>query len=178
MKLLDSAKSELLRANADRRHPFRTFYLATLGKFPEVRTVVKRQSLPDLTTIFYTDSRSPKCLQIKQQSHVSALFYHPRKKLQIRIRGEAILIDAQHPEHASFVQKISQSPSLKDYTTLKPPGSSLTKQEAVFHGKDIFFTVVRIKPLEIDILQLGDPKHERALYSPTDTGWSEQALVP
>ena len=44
MILFDLAKAELIRSNADRRHPFRYLSLATHGVYPEIRTVVKRKN--------------------------------------------------------------------------------------------------------------------------------------
>ncbi|MFK7970361.1 MAG: pyridoxamine 5'-phosphate oxidase family protein, partial [Bacteroidia bacterium] len=76
--LLKNAQGELLRANADKRHPFRFFTLATLDKYPEVRTVVLRKAKPDFDIVLFTDSRSPKVRHIQASPHVSALFYHPK----------------------------------------------------------------------------------------------------
>lgn len=46
MKLFNLAQAELLRSNADRRHPFLYFTLATFGRYPEARTVVNRHVNP------------------------------------------------------------------------------------------------------------------------------------
>ena len=79
MELFKLAKAELLRSNADRRHPFLYFTLATFGQYPEARTVVKRHAGQDLSLLFFTDSRKHKVRQIKKNAKVSALFYHPNK---------------------------------------------------------------------------------------------------
>lgn len=178
MSLLALAKGELLRANADRKHPFRSFSLGTFGAYPEIRTVVKRKTYEDLTTLFFTDSRSPKIMEIQQNPKVSALFYHPRKKLQVRIKGEALICSPEGKEYQDFLNRIRQSPALKDYTTAQAPGAPISRPEAALFDEEIHFAAVKIKPLELDILQLGDQAHERILYVWETGEWRGAQLVP
>ncbi|NNM21982.1 MAG: pyridoxamine 5'-phosphate oxidase, partial [Flavobacteriaceae bacterium] len=92
MNLLPFIKAELLLTNTDKNHPFRHFFLSTFGKYPETRTVVNRGVTEDLEITFFTDSRTPKVEQIKENNKVSALFYHPGKLLQLRLYGQAHII--------------------------------------------------------------------------------------
>jgi len=178
MTLIALAKSELLRANADRKHPFRTFSLGTFGAYPEIRTVVKRKTYEDLSTLFFTDSRSPKILEIRQNPKVSALFYHPRKKLQVRLKGEAQICPPEEAEYQDFLNRIKQSPALKDYTTAQAPGAPISGPEVALFDETIHFAAVKIKAQELDILQLGDQAHERMLYVWELGAWRESRLVP
>jgi pyridoxamine 5'-phosphate oxidase len=177
MNLLETAKTELFRSNADRKHPFRLMYLATRGAYPEVRTVVKRHIDQELRVLFYTDQRSPKVQQIQHDPRVSLLFYHPRKQLQVRIRGEASLLTAGS-EYEARLQQIKQSPGLKDYTTGAAPGSLLQEGTAFGENDEIHFAMVKIHPHLIDVLQLAPKGHQRAEYQWQNDQWAERRLVP
>lgn len=180
MNLLELARVELFRSNVDRKHPFRLLYLSTWGEYPEVRIVVKRNIDPYLNFTFFTDSRSPKVEQIRNNPKVSALFYHPKKKLQIRLYGQAILIDEGHGDFDRYLQAVKQSSSLQDYTTIQAPGSALKleAEAASLFGKEIYFLAVEIQAQKLDILQLGRENHRRSVFLRQGYEWSEQVLVP
>lgn len=179
MELLTLAKTELRRSNADRKHPFRYFYFATLGEFPEVRTVVNRKVDLDLTLTFFTDARSPKVQQLKKNPKVSALFYHPEKKLQIRMSGLAERIDQAHGDFDRLLNEVKQTSSLKDYTTLQAPGSTVSDEAKLLFGDEVYFLAIKVQPLKLDILQLGRDGHRRSAYAKNDLGeWKEAILVP
>lgn len=178
MQLLETAKAELFRSNADRKHPFRFFFLATSGSYPELRTVVQRQVDPNLQVLFYTDSRSPKVAQMQQQPEVSALFWHPKKQLQVRLKGAAQFIDASHPEYVDYLARVQQSPSTKDYRSLQAPGTALGKGEAPAYGAQWHFLAVLIQPHELDVLQLQREQHLRCRYRLQAGHWQEEPLAP
>jgi pyridoxine/pyridoxamine 5'-phosphate oxidase len=179
MELITLAKAELRRSNADRKHPFRYFNFATLGEFPEVRTVVSRKVDLDLTLTFFTDARSPKVQQIKKNKQVSALFYHPGKKLQIRMNGLAELVDQRHGDFDRLLNEVKQTSSLKDYTTLQAPGSTVPDEAKLLFGDEVYFLAIKIKPIKLDVLQLGREGHRRSAYAKNESGeWEEAVLVP
>ncbi len=175
--LFELAQNELLRSNVDRRHPFRFFWLATQSDYPELRTVVKRDFTKAWEIIIFTDARSPKVTQIRQQARVSALFYHPKKKLQVRLRGHARLIAESEEEYGPYLQQVQQSPALKDYQTELAPGSPLSPA-GVGLGTTLHFAVIQFSTKEIDILQLGTEAHQRVLFHRNGEGWEAQAIVP
>lgn len=180
MDLFKLAKTELLRSNVDRKHPFRLLYLSTLGEYPEVRTVVKRHIDTDLNLVFFTDSRSPKVEQLRTNPKVSALFYHPKKKLQLRLYGTAALIDEGHGDFDRYFQTVKASSSLKDYTTQRAPGSLLAQEAeaGVLFGTEVHFIAVQILPDKLDVLQLGRESHRRSVFCHQNDQWLEQPLVP
>lgn len=179
MDLLESVKAELLRSNVDHRHPFRFFYLATTGTYPEIRTVVKRDfSQEHWDVVFFTDARSPKVEQIKKQGKVSALFYHPKKQLQLRMKGDAQLIGPEQEAYASYLDRVRQSPAAGDYTALHPPGTEIEKDTEPASGKELHFLAVRILPRYLDVLQLGKEKHTRMAYVRRNGQWQGKKLVP
>lgn len=178
MELFELAKAELLRSNTDHRHPFRYFSLATFGLFPEVRTVVAREVSQSLSVLFFTDSRTPKVAQIKENPRVSALFYHPKKKLQARIKGMAELIGKGHEAYPSLLERVKNSDALKDYTAVLAPGSKVKDTLDVIYGDSLHFMAIRINPLQMDVLQLGKGQHQRRGYTWEEGEWAEAILVP
>lgn len=177
MNLFQQAKSELFRSNADKKHPFRYCQLSTLSEYPETRTVINRKIGLDFSVLIYTDSRTPKVQHIQTNNKVSALFYHPKKRLQIRVKGLASIIGKEHPDYLTHLQQVNQSPSLRDYTTLQPPGSPLETENVVL-GTVLYFTAILLEPLYLDILLLRREGHLRSDYFLEDGQWIERRLVP
>ncbi len=177
MNLLQVARTELLRSNTDREHPFRLMTLATQALYPEVRTVVKRHISEEMTIRFYTDARSPKVGQMRQQPWVSCLFYHPRQQLQVRVKGQAQLVQ-EGPIYATCLEQITQSTGLRDYTTEQAPGSSLLEATRLDPGGSIHFLVVEVVSAEIEVLQLNREQHQRSVFFWQENEWTERRLVP
>ena len=74
--------SLLVRASDDPGDPFRTPALATIGNAgPSVRTVVLRDVIAGLgRLVCYSDRRSPKIADLRQNPRAEWLFYNPAKK--------------------------------------------------------------------------------------------------
>ena len=178
MDLRNFALSELTRSNVDKKHPFNFFFLCTKGDFPEVRTVVKRTYSEDHCIVFFTDSRSPKVEQIKSDPRCSALFYHPKKQLQVRIRGHVRLIRQSDSRYSEYLNRLKQHGNLKDYTSNMPPGTPLKDLAEVIWGEDIFFCPLEIKVHDMDVLLLNKDRHIRTIYTLDQGEWNEQILTP
>ncbi len=180
LELLKTIKAEWVRSNADRRHPFRLFSLGTI-KYPEgtpaIRTVVLRSFRHDTDSfLVFTDSRSPKCLDISHQDAVELLFYHPRKKWQVRVKATAKVQGKEHPDYRGFLEQAKQSPSISDYMTLHPPG---TPSEQVEFGDEIHFAFIEMEAKEYDILMLDRAGHKRERFVKTGGDiWEGSSLVP
>ncbi|MFT7071239.1 pyridoxamine 5'-phosphate oxidase family protein [Patiriisocius sp. Uisw_017] len=177
-QLLEEAKRELVNGHSKKRHPFRYFALATNenGK-PRQRTVVLRKTLLDLSLVFYTDSRTQKIRDFQNNSEFSALFYNPKKLLQIRVVGKAELITDKE-QIATYWHTIQES-SRKDYTTNRTPGTPIKNPDDVaYKSKENYFCPVKLIPNTIEYLRLKRPNHLRVLFSRMDTDWSGEFLVP
>lgn len=173
------ARQELSRSNADRKHPFRYFSLATFGEYPELRTVVKRRFLEDFSVLFFTDSRSPKVTEIQNNPKVTALFYHPKKQLQIRLKGEAKILNTEDKLFREALAQIKQSASQKDYTTALAPGKALSEMPVEKKKIELHLAVIKIISQELDILQLGSAQHQRSRYQrQSSDNWEATPLVP
>ncbi len=178
MDLLTLTKAELKRSENDLDHPFRYFFLATHDRFPQVRTVVKRDLDDRLAITFFTDSRTRKVREINQNDLVSALFYHPQKKLQVRLNGKASILAEDSLQYAGYFNQVQSGPHKKDYTTLDSPGSPRLDEAEIIYGETIHLTVIRIIPHELDVVQLGQLNHHRSHYKRDGQLWIETKLVP
>lgn len=178
MKLLDLAFAELTRSNVDKRHPFRSMVLATHAEFPELRTVIKRNfDVHSRVITFYTDRRTPKCEQIQADSKVGLLFYHPKKKIQLRVYGQATILSDDTTEDHKAVAQATNSKSKSDYMTTLTPGSLLNGNHIIY-GDELHLAVVQILISEMDIVLLSNQGHQRSRYTFQNDLWEEQLLVP
>lgn len=173
---------DLERATVDRKHPFRFCYLATseVDHVPAQRTVVLRRVLASRECLIFTDYRSSKIQEIKQQNQVSLLFYHPRQQLQIRFQALATI----HHQDSLCLQewnKISDH-GKKDYQMILPPGSDLpiSDEEATDNPTfgSSFFSIISLKPINIDVLQLSRTGHQRMIGQLENGEWTGRSVMP
>jgi len=166
-------KDELYKSDHERGHPFRLCTLGTLGEYPDLRTLVKRESSENLEFLFYTDSRSPKIDLLKKNPNSSLHFYHPQLKLQVSIQGrsEIIIKGDLFEKHKEIALK---NPS--DYASSLPPSSKidLKEYETTSHTH---FCLLKFNAISIQALQLDKPRHQRAIWYAKDD-WAGTWLVP
>lgn len=177
-QLLEEIKQELVHGHSKKRHPFRYFVLSTIknGK-PKQRTVVLRKTADDVSFIFYTDKRTEKIKELQHTPAFSALFYHPKKLIQIRVEGKAELITDQE-QIASYWHTI-QSSSRKDYTTNTAPGTPIKNpDEVAYESEENYFCPVKLIPNSIEYLRLKRPNHIRVLFTKSNLDWFGEFLVP
>lgn len=176
--ILQQVKNELANGCVKKRHPFRYFTLGTLkNDRPRQRMVVLRKIRSDFGLLFYTDSRSCKVGELKKNPNVSALFYHPKKMMQLQITGEAFF--EQDKDTLKKVWCSIPIHARRDYTTTMPPGYELGDLDNLeYHVDQNFFCMIIIRPLQIDYLKLDKPYHQRVRFQKSDDGWSHTQLVP
>ena len=177
-QFLEEARIELINGHAKKRHPFRYFTLATIeNNEPRQRTVVLRKTLTDLSFVFYTDKRTQKIEDLQQNSSCSALFYNPKKLLQLRISGTAEIITDKE-QIATYWHTIQEA-SKKDYTTKIAPGTLINDPDGIaYSSEENYFCPVKIIPTSIEYLLLKRPNHIRVLFSKIDKDWSGEFLMP
>lgn len=85
--------ARLLNGAIKSRDPFHTPYVATLSNGEvNMRTVVLRKAFPLLKELrFHTDIRSNKWKELEANNTISALFYDASARIQLRVKGKAIL---------------------------------------------------------------------------------------
>jgi hypothetical protein len=90
------------------------------------RTVILRQfNRLERVLVCHTDARAAKVHEIANCAKVSWLFYHPKKKVQLRIAGQATLhADDQFADQQWSATKIT---SRINYCSVEPPGFIIDK---------------------------------------------------
>ncbi len=180
--LINDLFKDLDRITVEGKHPFRLCYLATteVDNVPALRSVLVRRILPSGEILIFTDYRSPKVQEIKQQNHVALLFYDPHQKLQIRLQGLATI----HHQDALCLREWSKlsDQNKKDYQTTLPPGSDLPFDELTStHDPSLgsnFFSMISLKPLNIDVLQLRPNGHQRLVGKYENREWTGSRVIP
>ncbi len=176
--ILQQVKNELINGSVKRGHPFKYFaFGATETGNPTLRTVVLRKVLPGMHLVFYTDQRSNKVQQILNNPNVSALFYHPRKLMQVQLQGTARIVT--DPETLAQIWKVIPTNSRKDYTTQVAPGTEIKAPDEVeYLSASNHFCMVEIIPTTIEYLRLKRPNHIRVRFVRENDVWQGKFLVP
>ena len=158
---------QLQRASVDKHHEWRSPFLVTnsldssLNNWPDARTVILRAvDLNSNKLTFYTDSRSPKVLQLLTNPNALLVFWSKRLNWQLRIKVSiSVITDGEL--HQKTWAIVKQSASAKDYLSLIAPGELLTNnnepQQVTAH-----FAVLIAQAVSIDWLELNRNGHQRA----------------
>lgn len=184
-KSLDEAwkdiRHEIHRGALDSKHPYRFITLTTLGKDQiHSRWVVLRQVDDDLKLYIYSDYRTDKIRDIEERSLTQILLYHDKKKLQIRMQGDATV--HHQNELARSHWKNVQGIGKRAYTPLIAPGSPIEAPEDAHQWPENYtdehFSVVTFEPIELDILQLNRMEHLRARFRKSENEWNKSWIAP
>lgn len=168
--------SLLKRATVDKRHPFRTVVVSTIGSAgPESRTMIMRQFDTSGSILLFTDSRSAKVTSITDREQVALLWWSPRHRIQVRMQAKVVPVVG-----SALEELLPQTPNTsQDYRTVQPPGTPLPHPEAVAWSSTMHFLAYQTLPQTADILQLTKEGHTRAQGSyDTTLGWEWQWVVP
>ena len=91
-----------------------------------LRTVILRKvNVPERILVSYTDARAAKVQEIMNCAQTSWLFYHPTKKIQLRISGQTKL--HAHDTYADRQWADTKIISRLNYCTSLPPGTPIDK---------------------------------------------------
>jgi pyridoxamine 5'-phosphate oxidase len=105
--------------------PFHCPVIGTTGNHgSSLRMVILRQFImPARILVCHTDARSEKVQEISTTPQVSWLFYHPKRKVQLRISGQATLhADDSFADEQWAATKII---SRLNYCAIEPPGTPI-----------------------------------------------------
>lgn len=176
-----SVRSELIRGALDKKHPYRYMVMSTLGtEGIAARYVVLRKVDEDLNLYFYTDSRTGKISQLKENNGCTLLGYHPSKKAQLRLNGRASIHcqDELAQEHWKNVQGKAQ----KAYNPEIAPGKSLSHPTEAHTWPEVmtdqYFAVIVVSPFSMEVLQLDKLEHTRAQFDREGKVWNHQWIAP
>jgi hypothetical protein len=104
------------------------FHWPALGTTAEdgvsLRAVILRQFISaDRVLVCHTDARAEKIREISNFARVSWLFYHPKRKVQLRISGPATL--HADDEFADRQWRAAKITSRLNYCAIDPPGTAI-----------------------------------------------------
>jgi len=172
------------------RNPFHTPCVATMDQGEvSLRTVVLRKALAKERELrFHTDIRSPKWKELSLNPSISALFYDAGDRIQLRVKGKAVL--HYKNDLTAEAWKNTTSSSRRCYLTLHSPSSfaeiptsglsediehenfTLAESELGYSN----FGIVSIQVQSIDWLWLNHAGHRRAFFDYTDGSF--QWMIP
>jgi hypothetical protein len=123
--VLKEARSMLTQGATRFNHPFHWPVLGSTGKDgSSLRTVILRQFIwPERMLICHTDARAAKVQEITNFSEISWLFYHPKKKVQLRISGPATLHTYDQIADRQWAR--TKITSRLNYCASQPPGTPI-----------------------------------------------------
>lgn len=175
--ILEFAFMELRRAVVDKRHPFRYFAFATVRPGAVgIRTVVLRKIRNGVIYI-HTDKRSQKVAELMKSDQCSALFYHDKIKVQIKVEGHAEV----HFGGEAYEKEWSElSPmARKAYRFIHPPGETIENpQEGHSTGDCNEFCLVKMNLEQLEVLQLNKMEHIRARFMKSKGQWKGKFIAP
>lgn len=162
---------ELQRAPRDKHHGWRTPVLATVDAhgLPNARTVVLRQTDPGAQTLVcFTDARSPKCAELRQQPGALLAFWSQRLGWQLRVQVRAV-VQTEGPEVDAAWARVGASPAASDYLSGRAPGAALMPHEPASGHHHL--ALLRLQVLAIDWLELHRDGHRRARLADNGLDW-------
>lgn len=172
--------------------PFHWPVLGTTGKEGvSLRCVILREFiLSGRVLICHSDARARKVQEISGSAKVSWLFYHPQRKVQLRISGHATLHADDQFAHEQWAA--AKATSRLNYCAVEPPGTPVDKPSSglpVFlHRKvpDLFntekgrhnFMTIACRIDSMDWLVLRVLGNRRARFEWDKTGLNAKWLIP
>lgn len=172
----------LARGVADRRSPFHTPTLATIGAdgWPSARTLVLRGFDAAARTLrLHTDRRATKWDELAREPRCAIHFYDPGAQVQLRLRARAAL----HAEDAvaEAAWSVSRPFSRLCYAIEQAPGSRAPapppapREEA---GGRANFGALQLTFDALEWLWLAHEGHRRARFAWSDGAMEATWLVP
>ncbi len=173
----------LAQGVVNKKSKFHTPTLSTInGNTINSRTIILRK-VDNKTKMlfFYSDSRSRKVLNIKQNNNVTVHLYEPRFKLQVQLYGYAKI--ENKTEKTKDIWKSLNSFSKKNYLSAFSPGEKINSADGLKYNKDneeafYNFSLIYFKVFKLECLQLSDINNIRVEYVYTESSNKKNYLVP
>ena len=162
---------ELALAVRHKRHPWRTAVLATVeGEVADARSVVLRDlEAESRTLLIYTDSRSPKAMQLAAHPHGTLVLWSEALGWQLRLRV-ALTLETAGLRVSSRWAKLKLTPAAHDYLSPLAPGSELGARPLPRESRD-HFAVITAQIRSVDWLELHADGHRRARFDAAGAAW-------
>lgn len=175
--IINGECTQLIDAVLQADHPYHIFSIATsFDNRPELRTVVLREfNNINYQLSFHTDKRSPKYKEILENPLTTSLFYDNKRRIQIRIKGEAYPLNNHNilktlweklnkESKACYQGIVSPSGELSDDIIINKIKQKDTQNNNPLDGFENF-SRIEIKIKEIDILMLHHLGHRRICFT-------------
>ncbi len=174
-QLLTTIFKDLSTGIKTAKHPYRYACLSSISqKKPTQRMVVVRE-IEENTITIYTDSRTKKVADFKQNPNASLLFFDYIQMKQIQLNGMISIDNTTDPNEWNTISEKAQ----RDYTTHLAPGSRIDDPKNVTYQKDtIYFCKLLFTFTTVDYLEIKKPQHIRATYSIKNNNWEGNYVVP
>lgn len=169
--------TELLAAQHDRHHEWRTPVLASTGVngVPDARTVVLRVANAHKTELqFFTDRRSPKVEALRQRPEACLVFWSKSLGWQLRAYVQVSVV-THGPAIETAWERIQQTAAAGDYLADHAPGTPLPQAltNAIDvdtpEGHQLAILVAKIR--SCDWLELSRDGHRRAMFDDQKWEW-------
>lgn len=162
----------LVRGARDAKHPFHRPVFTTVNRLghPESRTVVLREFDRDSHNLFlYTDARSGKARELKDEPEATWLFYDHGQQTQLRVTTRCKLYRSDEMKGMRWNRFADHHKG--DYRGLHAPGTPIEHprasdppaQSAAAYGYE-HFLIIGGKIRALDILILNRQGHVRARF--------------
>jgi len=169
------------QAAKDPGHPFRFMSLATTHQqVPHIRYVVLRAMDGAGNLYFFTDYWTKKVEHIQANPEIALLFYDPKERSQIRMKGKA-LINRNNATSEKYWEMV-EGEARKAYNPRVRSGTPiLNPEEAHEWPAELVrtnFAVIQVTPSELDVLQLDGLSHIRAKFLRMGDSWKMDWVAP
>ena len=174
---LSKIRSLLINGVKDRMSDFHYTVLSTVNEKnkPDARTVILRDfNVDSMTLRIHSDLRAKKNSHIKKNKNVILTFYDNKEKIQLRLRGEALIKESYEKAWKGLSNSskrcylVEQTPGIE---SIKPT-SGLPEKYIKFSPNDQEsknglqnFSLVLIIINQIEWLYLASQGHRRAIFS-------------
>jgi hypothetical protein len=163
-------RDHMARALRQKSHPFRAFCLATaVAGGADARLVILRKlTHRPFECHAYTDARSDKMAQLREQPMAALHFWHHVARLQVVVQARAVVHHCDAVSTEAWQQVGADARA--EYNAEPGPGSTLVDPErwqkhavrAELSPND--FAVLRFIAVRMDVLQLRREGHIRATF--------------
>ena len=173
----------LAQGVVNKKSKFHTPTLSTInGNSINSRTIILRKVDNKIKTLFfYSDFRSRKVLNIKQNNNATVHLYEPRFKLQVQLYGHAKI--ENNSEKIKNIWSNLNSFSKKNYLSVLSPGEKIDSLDNLKYNTDneeafYNFSLIYFKVSKLECLQLLDNKNIRVEFVYTESSDKKYYMVP
>jgi pyridoxine/pyridoxamine 5'-phosphate oxidase len=191
--LIEQSWQQLGRGGADAKDAYHTPTFITMDAegYPAARTVILRQVIrSERVLLCHSDKRAAKVAQLQRNPRSVWHLWHPKRRLQLRLQGEAMVHHDDALAHEEW-KRLGDSSRL-NYSPTRTPGEAVDTRataQAAYTTHDQLaqvdtdawranFCVIRSQVHAFEYLMLSREGHRRARFAWQGDHWEGTWLVP